>query len=65
MTKEKFVEILKEGDYSDYQINSLWELYQQAPPTGDPAYEEKSLRETAKAFAPLFHEYHDKKGPSK
>jgi len=46
MTKEKFVEILKEYKFSDHQINLLWN----SKPPGN--LDEQRLRKTAERIAP-------------
>jgi hypothetical protein len=48
MTKERFIEILKEYGYTDSQIESLW---RDRPPI---ELDETRLRETAAAIISLF-----------
>jgi len=47
MTQERFAEILREYDFSDKQIQMLWE----ARPSND--LDEKQLRKTAEHIAPI------------
>lgn len=48
MTKERFIEILKEYEYSDAQIDNLWD----GRPDDEEINEDK-LREAAQATSPL------------
>ena len=52
MTKEKFAEILKELDYSDNQVNLLWDA---APKNGVTHEEltEEGVRKVGKIMAPI------------
>ncbi len=47
MTKKRFTEILKEYDFSDHQIELLWNTR----PPGE--LDEQKLRKTAKHIAPM------------
>ena len=47
MTRERFAEILKEYEFSDHQIELLWN----SRPSGD--LDEQKLRKTAEHIAPV------------
>lgn len=49
MTKERFAEILKEYDFSDHQINLLWN----SRPQELEDLDEVKLRRTVKEIAPM------------